>query len=92
MDKLQCKELVLNIFGKDASEDDDIVDFYMRVNEVAIEENSKQESIRFAEWISNHRLDFQTASNGQWIGLDLNIISSETLYETCLNESTKEKQ
>lgn len=52
-------------------------------NSVAAFTNQEKriESIAFAEWISNHKLDFQPAQNGMWIGLDLNMISSETLYQ-----------
>lgn len=47
----------------------------------AMDEYAKQEAIGFAEWISNHKLDFQTASNGRWIGLDMKTLTAEQLYE-----------
>lgn len=41
----------------------------------------EQQAVTFAEWISNHRLDFQTASAGRWIGLDMEILTSAQLYQ-----------
>ena len=45
-------------------------------------------AIAFAKWISNHRLDFQTATNGNWIGLDMVTYTNETLYELYTKEQS----
>jgi len=46
-----------------------------------IKELMEEESVSFAEWISNHPLDFQTAVNGQYIGLDMKRVTAKQLYE-----------
>lgn len=56
MTKEEAKELIENIFGKEAGESHDIVDFYLRVNQVAIEEQVKQEAILFCEWMQRYAL------------------------------------
>lgn len=55
----------------------------------AMEIYTKQESIAFGEFISNHRLNFQTANNGSWIGLDMKRITNEELYELYLKDKNK---
>jgi len=47
-------------------------------------EYAKQEAIEFAKFISFHILDFQTASKGMWIGLNMKLITSEELYNLYL--------
>ena len=37
--------------------------------------------IKFAQWISDHRLDFQPATNKRFIGLDMKYYTCEELYE-----------
>ena len=51
MTKEHAKKLVLDIFGKDAADDNDIVEFYMSVNDLAIEDMKAQASIEFANFI-----------------------------------------
>jgi|GEM_PF-4575313 len=44
-------------------------------------EFAKQDAIGFAEWLSDHPLQFEPSSEkGCWIGLDFKIISSIELY------------
>lgn len=50
----------------------------------AMDECAEQQAVEFAEWISNHQLDFQTASNGCWIGLDMVTRTSAELYKLFL--------
>ena len=45
--------LVKNIFGEEASKDNDIVQFYMDVNETAMDEYAKKESIAFKKFWDN---------------------------------------
>ena len=47
----------------------------------AMDTYAKQTSIAFAEWINNHKLDFQQSTNGNWIGVDMVTYTNETLYE-----------
>jgi len=42
--------------------------------------HAKNTAIAFARFISNHRLDFQPAKNGNWIGLDMVTYTNEQLY------------
>jgi len=46
----------------------------------------KQQAIEFAKWICSHKLDFQTASDNKWIGLNLETYTNEELYELFLNK------
>lgn len=52
-----------------------------------ISELSKQQSIKFAEWMSNNPLDFQPAKGGKWIGADLVVLTAAELYPPFLNQS-----
>lgn len=52
-----------------------------------MEEYARQEAIGFAEWLENHKLDFQASREaGTWIGLDLIIITTSELYTLYLNQ------
>lgn len=52
------------------------------------DQQSKIKAIEFAEWISNHPLDFQTDIERNWIGLDMKTYTTEELY-TLYNQSLK---
>lgn len=52
----------------------------------AMDDYAKQEAIAFAEWISTHELDFQPASDGRFIGLDMVTITPEQLYSLFLEQ------
>ena len=43
-------------------------------------------SIKFGEYISKHKLDFQPALNGKFIGLDMKIYTSKELFNQFLKE------
>jgi len=49
-----------------------------------IEELCRREAIEFANFMSNHKLDFQSASNGTWIGLDMKYVTSDGAYQMFL--------
>lgn len=44
-------------------------------------DNQPNLAILFADWICRHNLDFQTTSDGYWIGLNMQIYSSDDLYK-----------
>lgn len=44
-------------------------------------ELAKRMAADFAAFISNHRLDFQTASGGRFIGLDMKYYTPEEIFE-----------
>jgi len=52
----------------------------------AMDEHAQQMSIGFAQFISNHPLDFQPATGGNYIGLNLETISCADLYQLYLNQ------
>ena len=51
---------------------------------IAMEEYAKQEAILFAKFINTHKLDYQSTLCGKWMGLNLEIFSSEYIYELYL--------
>lgn len=55
--------------------------------EKMLDDWAKQQSIGFAEWMSNNRLDFQPAKGGKWIGIDLVVLTPAELYTLFLNQS-----
>lgn len=57
MTKEETKQLVENIFGSEAANDDDIVDFYFNVNSVAMDEFKKQQCIEFIKWFDEGGYD-----------------------------------
>lgn len=84
-DKLLSKEDALNAafdkFPKD-------ITLTVDISFEAMDIHSKNTAILFAEWISNHRLDFQTAPNGCFIGLNMIRVTAKELYQLYL-ESLK---
>ena len=54
-----------------------------------IKELMGEEAVRIAEWISNHPLDFQTARDGQYIGLDMARVTAKQLYLLQSNKQVK---
>lgn len=75
---------------------DDILDKHLNDNhgtaqtyrdiQKAMDEHAQQMGIGFAEFISNHPLDFQPATGGNYIGLNLETISCADLYQLYLNQ------
>jgi hypothetical protein len=58
MTKEQCKYLVGEIFGDEAANDEDIVQFYLSVNQTAMSEYAQQMAIGFNKWVQdNYHLD-----------------------------------
>ena len=49
-------------------------------------EEAKKIAIEFGKWISNNPLDFQTASNKRFIGLDMKYYTSEELFTKFIEE------
>lgn len=83
MTKEETKQLVENIFGKEASEDDDIVDFYFKVNSAAIVDYSKQESIEFVRWVTDKgyaRNDNPVFEVYETLNPDDEVLNTEQLY------------
>jgi hypothetical protein len=52
----------------------------------AMDEYAEQQAIEFAKWICSHKLDFQPATNQRWIGLNMEYVSNEQLYQIFLKE------
>ena len=50
----EAKYLVSKIFGDEAANDSDIVDFYLQVNKDAMQECADEQSVAFAEWIKTN--------------------------------------
>lgn len=48
--------------------------------EKSIDEYAKLVAVEFNNFISNHKLDFQTAGKNRWIGLDMKYYTTEELY------------
>jgi len=61
--------------------DEGFTNYEIEQIEKLMELYAQQESIAFAEWISNHKLDFQPASDGRFIGLDMVYYTAEQLYK-----------
>ena len=47
----------------------------------AMDEWAMIESIEFGKFLSGHKLDFQPASNNNWIGLNMETYTNEELYK-----------
>jgi len=64
----------------------DYIDDYgvYQLIESAMVEYAKQVAVNFAKWISNHPLNFQTADNKMYIGLNMIKYSAEELFELYL--------
>lgn len=54
------------------------------------DEYAKQQAVDFGEWLSNHKLDFQPATEGRWIGLDMKMYTNDDLYTQFLDHQNKQ--
>lgn len=54
-------------------------------------ETTEQISCEFAEFISNHRLDFQPSTNGAFIGLDMKRYTPKELFQEYLKSKENDK-
>ena len=62
MSKEQCRELVRQIFGDEAANDDNIVQWYFDVNQVAMDDHAKSEMEAFVKWHSQAGYKYNTGS------------------------------
>ena len=58
-------------------------DVVVNLNDIhdAMDEWAMIESIEFGKFLSGHKLDFQPASNNNWIGLNMETYTNEELYK-----------
>lgn len=58
----------------------------------AMDEWAAQRAIAFAEWFGDHELDFQpTHISGTWIGINLEKITTQQLYNLFLEHINKQQ-
>ena len=90
MDKLKLKEQIRNdAFKMSGSMGTDAIDYaWDRIEEYATQQ-SRIEVAKVLEFLSNHKLDFQPASGGNFIGLNMEIYTPteiDNLYLLSINK------
>ena len=66
MTKDDIRELIKGIFGLEVSNDDDIVDWYLKVHNTAIAEHAKKISVAFMRWNSHMYTEGRDRQKDQW--------------------------